>query len=125
MCSAWLAPCVCFVFFLMSRRPPRSTRTDPLFPYTTLFRSRTLLHVDHVHDPRPGPDMRPVTISEAQYALLARRIDAYFALDPYGAPRPIKGYGASDVFYEAHGYYSLFRTCNEWTGRQQIGRAHV
>src|SRR3546814_16951844 len=26
-------------FCLMIRRPPRSTRTDPLFPYTTLFRS--------------------------------------------------------------------------------------
>src|SRR3546814_4045753 len=25
----------------MIRRPPRSTRTDPLFPYTTLFRSRS------------------------------------------------------------------------------------
>src|SRR3546814_9730881 len=37
--------CVCvvlylFFFFLMIRRPPRSTRTDTLFPYTTLFRSR-------------------------------------------------------------------------------------
>src|SRR3546814_3059074 len=29
-------------FFLMIRRPPRSTRTDTLFPYTTLFRSREL-----------------------------------------------------------------------------------
>src|SRR3546814_16051582 len=28
-----------FFFFLMNRRPPRSTRTDTLFPYTTLFRS--------------------------------------------------------------------------------------
>src|SRR3546814_12329936 len=28
-----------FVVFLMIRRPPRSTRTDTLFPYTTLFRS--------------------------------------------------------------------------------------
>src|SRR3546814_2010249 len=28
----------CFLF-LMQRRPPRSTRTDTLFPYTTLFRS--------------------------------------------------------------------------------------
>src|SRR3546814_15638408 len=27
------------VFFLMIRRPPRSTRTNTLFPYTTLFRS--------------------------------------------------------------------------------------
>src|SRR3546814_19740591 len=32
------ALCILF-FFLMIRRPPRSTRTDTLFPYTTLFRS--------------------------------------------------------------------------------------
>src|SRR3546814_12399787 len=32
----------CF-FFLMRRRPPRSTRTDTLFPYTTLFRSQLVL----------------------------------------------------------------------------------
>src|SRR3546814_10329841 len=37
--------CMCLImflllfFFLMIRRPPRSTRTDTLFPYTTLFRS--------------------------------------------------------------------------------------
>src|SRR3546814_20501655 len=31
---------LCVIFFcLMIRRPPRSTRTDTLFPYTTLFRS--------------------------------------------------------------------------------------
>src|SRR3546814_8300272 len=29
-------------FFLMTRRPPRSTRTDTLFPYTTLFRSQEI-----------------------------------------------------------------------------------
>src|SRR3546814_8383565 len=32
--------CFIFFFFLMIRRPPRSTRTDTLFPYTTLFRSK-------------------------------------------------------------------------------------
>src|SRR3546814_18643260 len=31
--------CYYCVFFLSIRRPPRSTRTDTLFPYTTLFRS--------------------------------------------------------------------------------------
>src|SRR3546814_12171615 len=31
--------CVYLFFFLRQRRPPRSTRTDTLFPYTTLFRS--------------------------------------------------------------------------------------
>src|SRR3546814_18821551 len=30
---------MCVFFFLRIRRPPRSTRTDTLFPYTTLFRS--------------------------------------------------------------------------------------
>src|SRR3546814_5367863 len=45
----------CF-FFLMIRRPPRSTRTDTLFPYTTLFRSAWMsagaiarARVDHDH----------------------------------------------------------------------------
>src|SRR3546814_8329612 len=33
---------LCCFFFLMLRRPPRSTRTDTLFPYTTLFRSAGL-----------------------------------------------------------------------------------
>src|SRR3546814_13794580 len=33
---------VCYFFFLMIRRPPSSTRTDTLFPYTTLFRSAAL-----------------------------------------------------------------------------------
>src|SRR3546814_20141096 len=40
-CVVWMicvCSCMCF-FFLMIRRPPRSTRTDTLFPYTTLFRS--------------------------------------------------------------------------------------
>src|SRR3546814_14710732 len=32
-------------FFIMLRRPPRSTRTDTLFPYTTLFRS-IIAHFD-------------------------------------------------------------------------------
>src|SRR3546814_18540140 len=41
------------MFFLIRRRPPRSTRTDTLFPYTTLFRSRPALHAAHAGD-RPG-----------------------------------------------------------------------
>src|SRR3546814_15058272 len=37
--SADLYAYIVAIFFLMIRRPPRSTRTDTLFPYTTLFRS--------------------------------------------------------------------------------------
>src|SRR3546814_6018904 len=53
----------CF-FFLMIRRPPRSTRTDTLFPYTTLFRSdavdrRTFRRASRCH-PAPGHSRTPL-----------------------------------------------------------------
>src|SRR3546814_13241433 len=67
--------CVSIVFFfLMIRRPPRSTRTDTLFPYTTLFRSqgdqagsvRLRCHV-------PGQSQgRPVRSSTGPYWWLGR-----------------------------------------------------
>src|SRR3546814_3056275 len=41
------------VFFLMIRRPPRSTRTDTLFPYTTLFRSPRPTTLNAFGSPRP------------------------------------------------------------------------
>src|SRR3546814_5772125 len=46
-------------FFLMIRRPPRSTRTDTLFPYTTLFRSPrggASALFPNVHGGRLSPD---------------------------------------------------------------------
>src|SRR3546814_20933999 len=45
-------------FFLMIRRPPRSTRTDTLFPYTTLFRS----HRFH----RAGGGLAPGVVAVAE-----------------------------------------------------------
>src|SRR3546814_2198242 len=36
----------------MIRRPPRSTRTDTLFPYTTLFRSVVFMRIHPVHERR-------------------------------------------------------------------------
>src|SRR3546814_5977613 len=49
-----------FLFFFMLRRPPRSTRTDTLFPYTTLFRSlswpaRPLTRAGRGRQNQPGP----------------------------------------------------------------------
>src|SRR3546814_16889336 len=53
-----------FLFYLMIRRPPRSTRTDTLFPYTTLFRSYRLADVaiDHSQDVGPLPASSIATI---------------------------------------------------------------
>src|SRR3546814_21152469 len=43
-----------FLVFLMMRRPPRSTRTDTLFPYTTLFRSHNREIWNSLDRPLPG-----------------------------------------------------------------------
>src|SRR3546814_11644105 len=47
------------LFFLMIRRPPRSTRTDTLLPYTTLFRSRGAGRRSSRRRARPAPRNRP------------------------------------------------------------------
>src|SRR3546814_6792505 len=56
----------------MIRRPPRSTRTDTLFPYTTLFRAQGRARLDR---DRPGThrDVRDDHQSEAQERVAAGR----------------------------------------------------
>src|SRR3546814_7175024 len=58
-------------FFLMIRRPPRSTRTDTLFPYTTLFRSVPLQGVDLDRQAVQQRTRRELVAVEAQKAAAA------------------------------------------------------
>src|SRR3546814_9163806 len=67
---------ILFFFFLMIRRPPRSTRTDTLFPYTTLFRSA-----------RPVPAWQWRTRGDAAGALLGRGVDRRAGLVAAGVAR--------------------------------------
>src|SRR3546814_7400548 len=64
------------VFFLMIRRPPRSTRTDTLFPYTTLFRSedKAVRAVPVLDDVEPGMDVA-AQILRADIAAQEDRLD--------------------------------------------------
>src|SRR3546814_2612665 len=67
----------------MIRRPPRSTRTDTLFPYTTLFRShRTadLLEVAREHRPVERRRLRPEAVAAARRVLghPLREVDEHF-----------------------------------------------
>src|SRR3546814_2239993 len=67
------------VFFLMFRRPPRSTRTDTLFPYTTLFRSQAPLFPLRGHTsasclPRP-PSFAPASLRSDLGRTRTRRWD--------------------------------------------------
>src|SRR3546814_4751676 len=65
---------VVLVCFLMNRRPPRSTRTDTLFPYTTLFRSPWLFRRP-VDLPERRADRQEVAwVSAARHINGARRL---------------------------------------------------
>src|SRR3546814_13145625 len=99
-----------FFFFLMIRRPPRSTRTDTLFPYTTLFRSRP-------------PCRRHRTGSRALPVAASRRIRDQPKVPARAghpcprAPQPMRRQQTS-----LHG---PARLQHENRHRPQIGRAHV
>src|SRR3546814_21182199 len=62
-----------FFCFVMIRRPPRSTRTDTLFPYTTLFRSGCLLFNTSKQAVNPGPDFGPYGLPKAATLFLSRQ----------------------------------------------------
>jgi uncharacterized protein (TIGR02117 family) len=78
-----------------------------------------LMHADHDQDPQASPDQRPLTLSHDEYRRLVAYIRASFRYDAEGRTIPVlgRGYGPSDMFYEASGSYSAILTCNEWTGR--------
>src|SRR3546814_19715114 len=99
----------------MSRRPPRSTRTDTLFPYTTLFRSYGLW----------GPDGKPLAVVEAKRSMKDPDVGQQQArlyadcLEAEKGQRPL-------IFYTNGNHTWL------WDDRrapprevQEIGRAHV
>src|SRR3546814_11312718 len=70
-----------FVFFLMIRRPPRSTRTDTLFPYTTLFRSQYAVGdrrrlVDDPQRARPAEARELQSRGAVPLGDIARHVDA-------------------------------------------------
>src|SRR3546814_14617748 len=103
----------CIFFFLMIRRPPRSTRTDTLFPYTTLFRSylgengRDFgIEIFDLFDPRQG--IEHVVMPELGLVLPGMVIAAGDSHSTtYGAFGVVGfGIGTSDI-------------------EHQIGRAHV
>src|SRR3546814_940712 len=74
MTSLHLTACS-FLFFLRIRLPPRSTRTDTLFPYTTLFRSPCPRHL--------GAEAL-VSVSGDQRLGLTERLLDHGSVEPFG-----------------------------------------
>jgi uncharacterized protein (TIGR02117 family) len=71
------------------------------------------LHVQYRPAPGPTEDCRAMTISVPQYRALANYIGATMASPGWPAA---SGYGATDLFYAAHGHFSLLKSCNVWVG---------
>src|SRR3546814_19962616 len=70
LCQCWCVQQSCFVFFLMILRPPRSTLTDTLFPYTTLFRSQVVAPSSSnlsMKLPTVGLEARPEVVSDSPH----------------------------------------------------------
>src|SRR3546814_4539257 len=66
----------------MIRRPPRSTRTDTLFPYTTLFRSMPLIRVMEVGSAEQKTLIQDaIRTGDADFVAVARAIQDTKALD--------------------------------------------
>src|SRR3546814_2104462 len=70
-----------FVLFLTIRRPPRSTRTDTLVPYTTLFRSNASLHTWEPLVTRLGADYRIVTLDLPGHGLTGATPDTDYSAE--------------------------------------------
>lgn len=73
----------------------------------------TLMHVEHVSEPRPGPDVRRIVLRPEEY----RRLVAFVAASFRPGGRVYHGYARADAFRDARGRYTALTTCNEWTGR--------
>src|SRR3546814_4965547 len=106
----------------MIRRPPRSTRTDTLFPYTTLFRS-TFAFVKRGFNER-------LRLFQAQ--CLARSQESTIAEQHQSAVGPKLEMAEPELFIDkAQSFIDsrplLIRNANVWQRQQlqQIGRAHV
>ena len=72
-----------------------------------------LIHAAHYVRPAPGPDIRPLRLTPAQYRVVVRRIEAM--LPPPSRRRTYRGYARYDAFYDAQGRYTAANTCNQWT----------
>src|SRR3546814_15462844 len=109
----------CFFFFLVIRRPPRSTRTDTLFPYTTLFRSllglaKLIASQQHRHAVRDQQRRQHRALE-----LVALRDDLRIIAHPFGAPVTAVVVIGTIAIVLAVGVVVLVVVAD------QIGRAHV
>src|SRR3546814_3267045 len=107
-----------WLLFLMIRRPPRSTRTDTLFPYTTLFRS--------IEGELPDLVARgnPVAAEKLQQAASRRRIDLQPLHCQFRIDKSVQRAGIVGIAGDERDGPRRFGDLAQ-PASLQIGRAHV
>src|SRR3546814_1532657 len=113
-CDVYYVGLILFLF-LMIRRPPRSTRTDTLFPYTTLFRSEDIL----------GPEFdAPFLVGSAHTeARVEQRIAVLRLLREQVRPGVVvAGHAAIDIDETGHPAAADVGGPGDAAGRDQFGR---
>jgi uncharacterized protein (TIGR02117 family) len=106
-------------FYLATRRP--ADFQPGLALAALLGRGPAAMHVMRIPESALSGrnlETRQMQIDSLQYQALAAYIQGGFAPGRDGRPQPLPqaGFTPDDVFYEATGRYSPFRTCNEWIG---------
>src|SRR3546814_11267036 len=108
-----------FLFFLMIRRPPRSTRTDTLFPYTTLFRSertsRTFHRSPHLAEPNSRATRSCARFHSSYRNPTWRTGEA--SDPPYARPRGRMGKIVREKFIPYRSLYRAFGRPGRWPRR--------
>src|SRR3546814_18589986 len=87
----------------MIRRPPRSTRTDTLFPYTTLFRSTVIDLLDKLFSPTAPADIVTYVVDVDFYSGDDRFATEVFTIDastPDGAQHPELALSLDSIYYD-------------------------
>lgn len=82
-----------------------------------LIPGESVMYVQGIYNLSPSVSVKCMKVSRQDYLNLVKYLQSSFNLDPQGkAIFVAEGYDANGSFYEAKGSYSIFRTCNVWTG---------
>jgi uncharacterized protein (TIGR02117 family) len=77
----------------------------------------TVLHVEYRPRPVTGENCRQWRADPASFAQITRYIHETLRLSGGRPVHAAAGYGARDAFFVANGQYTIFETCNQWSGR--------
>src|SRR3546814_14383527 len=117
---------VCIFFlFLMIRRPPRSTRTDTLFPYTTLFRSSSSFFLTRAFK---RPRQRAKALSSPNHPVDTFRASGTGDIplaEQSSAPAPKSAIAMSGEFANSAKLFPSLIILSERSEERRVGKACV